>query len=100
MFGFWFLEIGSFLYVVQTVVFFVSGQLFPLDLLSPFWAGLFKALPFQYMAYFPAAVFLGKVQGAELVRGLLIEAAWAAALVVLSRLLYARGRRRYSAYGG
>ncbi len=100
MIGFWFLEIGSFLYVVQTVVFFVSGQLFPLDLLSPFWAGLFKALPFQYMAYFPAAVFLGKVQGFELVRGLLIEAAWAVTLIVLARLLYARGLRRYSAYGG
>jgi len=100
MIGFWFLEIGSFLYVVATVNFFVSGQLFPLDLLSPPWGDVFKALPFQYMAYFPAAVFLGKVQGADLVRGLLIEAGWAAALIVVARLLYARGLRRYSAYGG
>ena len=100
MIGFWFLEVGSFLYVVATVNFFVSGQLFPLDLLSPPWGDVFKALPFQYMAYFPAAVFLGKVQGADLVRGLLIEAGWASALIVLARLLYARGLRRYSAYGG
>jgi ABC-2 type transport system permease protein len=98
--GFWLLEITSFLYVVNTVNFFVSGHLFPLDLLPAPWRGLFKLLPFQYMAYFPAAVFLGKVPQNELLPGLLIEAAWAVALFVLARLLYARGLRRYSAYGG
>jgi len=100
MIGFWFLEIGSFLYVVNTVNFFVSGHLFPLDLLPPFWRPVFKVLPFKYLAYFPAAVFLGKVPGNELIEGLLIEAAWAVALIVLARLLYARGLRRYSAFGG
>src|SRR5262249_46105756 len=63
MIGFWFLEVTSLLYVVNTVNFFVSGHMFPLDLLSPFWAGFLKTLPFQYMAYFPAAVLLGKIQG-------------------------------------
>jgi viologen exporter family transport system permease protein len=98
--GFWFLEITSFLYVVNTVNFFVSGQLFPLDLLPNPWGWVFKLLPFQYMAYFPAAVFLGKVPDNELLPGLLIEAAWGAALMVLARVLYARGLRRYSAFGG
>jgi len=66
MVGFWFLEVTSLMYVVNTLNFFVSGQMFPLDLLSPFWAGALKALPFQYMAYFPASVFLGKIHGQEL----------------------------------
>ena len=60
MVGFWFLEVTSFLYVINTLNFFVSGHMFPIDLLPPFWANLFKLLPFQYLAYFPAAVFLGK----------------------------------------
>src|SRR5262249_16303077 len=100
MIGFWFLEVTSFLWVVATLNYFISGQLFPLDLLPPFWAGFLKALPFQYLAYFPAVVFLGKVGGDELVQGLWIEAAWAVGLFVLSRVLYARGLRHYSAYGG
>lgn len=100
MVGFWFLEVSSLVYVVNIVNFFVSGQLFPLDLLSPFWAGLLKALPFQYLAYFPATVFLGKVQGPDLVRGLIAEAAWAVFFIVLARVLYRLGLRRYSAYGG
>jgi ABC-2 type transport system permease protein len=98
--GFWFLEVASMLYVVNTLNFFISGHMFPLDLLPPLWAGVFRALPFQYMAYFPAAVFLGKIQGMGLVYGLLGELVWALAFLGLSRLLYRWGLRRYSAYGG
>jgi ABC-2 type transport system permease protein len=98
--GFWILEVSSLLYIVNTLTFFLSGHLFPLDLLPPFWVWLFKAMPFQYLAYFPAAVFLGKVQGADLLNGLLAETTWCLALILFSRWLYRRGLRRYSAFGG
>ena len=100
MVGFWFLEVTSLLYIVMTLNFFVSGQMLPLDLLPGGWAELLKWLPFQYMAYFPAVVFLGKVQGIDLVRGLFAEAAWAVGFMILARLLYRLGLRRYSAFGG
>ncbi|HLJ95482.1 MAG TPA: ABC-2 family transporter protein [Gemmataceae bacterium] len=100
MAGFWFLEVTSFLYIVNTVNFFVSGHMFPLELLPPFWATLLRMLPFQYLAYFPAAVFLGHIKGFELVVGLFGEAAWALVFAVLSRWLYRLGLRQYSAYGG
>jgi ABC-2 type transport system permease protein len=100
MIGFWFLEVTSFLYVINTLNFFISGHMFPLDLLPSFWASLFKCLPFQYLAYFPAAVFLGKIQGPDLAHGLLVGLAWAVALILLSRILYRRGLRHYSAFGG
>jgi ABC-2 type transport system permease protein len=100
MVGFWFLEVSSLLWVVNTLNFFISGQMFPLDLLGEPWATFLKALPFQYMAYFPAAVFLGKIQGVQLVQGLLLELFWAVAFIVLARVLFRIGLRRYSAFGG
>src|SRR5207253_4528635 len=100
MSGFWFLEVTSFLYVVNTLTFFLSGHMFPLDLLPPWMVSVFDCLPFRYLAYFPAAVFLGKIRGLEMVGGLLLEAAWAVVLVLLARLLYRRGLRHYSASGG
>jgi ABC-2 type transport system permease protein len=100
MIGFWFLEVTSFLYVVNTVNFFISGHMFPLDMLPAPWSTVLKSLPFQYMAYFPAAVFLGKVQGPELAYGLLAELAWALFFIGLARVLYRLGLRQYSAYGG
>lgn len=100
MVGFWFLEVTSLLYIVMTLNFFISGQMLPLDLLPPFWANVLKSLPFQYMAYFPTVVFLGKVKGMALVYGLIQEALWAGFFLLLSRWLYRKGLKRYSAFGG
>jgi ABC-2 type transport system permease protein len=103
MFGFWILEVTSLLYIINTLAFFVSGQMFPIDLLdsfSPALVTVLKILPFHYMAYFPAAVFLGKIQGMDLVYGLAAEVAWILFFVVVARSLYYVGLRRYSAYGG
>ena len=100
MVGFWFLEVTSLLYIVMTLNYFISGQMLPLDLLPTPWSGLLKALPFQYLAYFPAVVFLGKVRGTDLVHGLLGALFWAVFFLLLARGLYRVGLRRYSAYGG
>jgi ABC-2 type transport system permease protein len=100
MIGFWFLEVTSLLYIVNGVAYFVSGQMFPLDLLPGPIAWLLKAMPFQYLAYFPAAIFVGKIHGQELAYGLIAECLWALAFVVLARWLFRTGLRRYSAFGG
>lgn len=100
MIGFWFLEVTSLLYIVMTLNFFLSGHMFPLDLLPAPWASILKALPFQYLAYFPAVVFLGKVKGAELVMHLVLQFVWAMFFMLLARGLYRLGLRHYSAYGG
>lgn len=100
MIGFWFLEVTSFLYIINTLNFFVSGHMFPLDLLSPFWLRILKFLPFQNLAYFPAMIFLGKIEGEGLIFGLLLELFWAVLFVFLARRLFTLGLKRYSAYGG
>jgi ABC-2 type transport system permease protein len=100
MVGFWFLEVTSLLYIVMTLNFFISGHMFPLDLLPRPWSTLLKGMPFQYMAYFPAVVFLKKITGWNLVMHLLLELSWAVAFMVLCRGLYRLGLKRYSAYGG
>jgi ABC-2 type transport system permease protein len=100
MVGFWFLEVTSLLYIVMTLNFFISGHMLPLDLLPKPWSLILKALPFQYMAYFPAVVFLGKVKGWELVFHLFLELFWAVFFLALARGLYRLGLKRYSAYGG
>lgn len=100
MVGFWFLEVTSVLYIVMTLNFFISGHMLPLDLLPHPWSDVLKWLPFQYMAYFPAVVFQGKVTGADLHFHLALELTWALVFMLLARALYRLGLRRYSAYGG
>lgn len=98
--GFWWLEISSLLFVYMLLTFFLSGHMFPLDLLGPPWTQLVDLLPLKYLAYFPAAIFLGKVTGDDLIRGMWIEAVWLCIFIGVSRLLLQRGIRRYSGFGG
>ena len=98
--GFWWLEVSSLLFVYMLFSFFLSGHMFPLDILPEPWKTLVMMTPLPYLAYFPAAVLLGKIQGWELARGLVVEAGWVVIFIVLSRMMFHYGTRRYSAYGG
>ncbi len=64
------------------------------------WSTLVELLPLKYLAYFPAAVFLGKMSGPELIWGLSVEFVWILFFIGLSRFLYHRGVKRYSGFGG
>jgi ABC-2 type transport system permease protein len=100
MVGFWFLEVTSLLFVYMLFSFFLSGHMFPLDMLPQPWGEIVQYTPLQYLAFFPAQVFLGKIQGWDLARGLLVEFAWVVFFIALSRFLFLRGLKRYSGYGG
>lgn len=100
MIGFWFLEVSSLLFVYMLFNFFFSGHMFPLDMLPEPWSTVIQFIPLQYLAYFPAAVFLGKISGDALVMGLWVQLGWVVLFIVISRVAFARGVRRYSGYGG
>ena len=100
--SFWFLEVSSLLFIYMMLNYFLSGHMIPLDWRGPVGEWV-EFLPFKYLAYVPAAIVLGKqgyVLGEGLEQQLLIEATWIAALLVLNRIAFARGVRRYGAFGG
>lgn len=100
MIGFWFLEVSSLLFVYMLFSFFLSGHMFPLTMLPDNVATLVNFLPFRYLAYFPAAIFLGKIPEEDLPMELAIEACWLTFFIIVCRIAYARGVRRYSGFGG
>ena len=100
MISFWFLEVSSLLFVYMLFTFFFSGNMFPLEILPEPWLTIVNFMPFKYLAYFPAAVFLGKVQGLEMVHGLMIQSGWVVFFMITSRWLMHRGFHRYSGFGG
>jgi ABC-2 type transport system permease protein len=100
MIGFWFLEVSSLLFVYMLVSYFFSGQMFPPEIMPSYWPMVMKAIPLQYLAYFPAAVFLHKTTGAELAWGLAVEVLWVVFFYCTARVMFNIGVRRYSAYGG
>ncbi|QEG02014.1 hypothetical protein Mal15_60970 [Stieleria maiorica] len=100
MIGFWFLEVSSLLFVIMLFSFFLSGHMFPLTMLPESVLTVVNWLPFKYLAYFPAAIFLEKIPEEELAREMWIEAGWLVFFIILCRIAYARGVKRYSGFGG
>ncbi len=98
--SFWFLEISSLIFIYMMLNYFLSGHMIPLDWLPDRLEWAISFLPFKYTAYTPCAILLGKYDSAGIARELLIELGWVIGLTIACRLIYTRGARRYTAFGG
>lgn len=98
--AFWLLEVGSISFIFMMLTYFLSGHMLPLDWLPGILGQIVAYLPFQYLAYIPAAIILGKLTPIELAGHLVMATGWILALWLLTRIVYALGLRRYGAYGG
>jgi len=100
MIAFWVLEISTIVFILYSFEFFLSGHIFPLDIMPPWLHGFILWSPFTYELFFPAQICMERVQGAALVEGLVIQAGWIALVSGIATLLYSRGVRKYQAVGG
>jgi len=100
MLAFWVLEVSTFIFILYALEFLAGGHLFPLDILPPPLLDLLFLTPFPYLLFFPVSIYLGRTTGAEIWQGLGIQAMWVVAAAIVARLVWERGLKRYSAYGG
>jgi len=100
MLAFWILEISTVVFILYSFEYYLSGRLFPLDVMPAWLQSTLAWLPFTYELYFPVAVFMEKVQGRVLWSGLAIQAGWVALSFLAARLMWHAGLRRYESVGG
>lgn len=79
---------------------FLSGFLMPLQLLPDWFGALCRLTPFPSIITTPAGIFLGTLQGSDLWLGLIQQAGWLAALLVIGQIVYRAGIRRLVVQGG
>ena len=99
MLAFWILEISTVVFMVFSVEYFLSGMIFPLDMLPSWLAGFVKWSPFPYELYFPVQIFMERITGAKLATGLAIQAFRLCVMWLLAVGLWRRGIRHYQAVG-
>jgi ABC-2 type transport system permease protein len=100
MLAFWLLEISTFIFILFAFEFIASGHLFPLDLLPPALQDLLYFTPFPSMLYTPIGIYMGKIAGAGVWSGLLMQLLWLLLAYRLARFMWTRGIRKYAAFGG
>ena len=77
----------------------LSGYLIPLELVPGVqrWANW---LPFRSMGSLPTEIILGHLKGPALIQGLAAQAMWIVIVLILVRVVWNRGIRRFEAFGG
>jgi ABC-2 type transport system permease protein len=97
--GFWSNEGWGPRFIFYQAIGFFSGGLFPLDILPfPIFTA-FQFLPFSYLTYFPAKIYLGNVSQTELIQGFLIQVCWIFIMYKLVMIVWRKGLRSYTAQG-
>jgi ABC-2 type transport system permease protein len=97
--AFWITRTGAFNQAYTVVMLFLSGFIAPLALFPATIQTVAALLPFRWMVAFPVEVALGRLAPGAVVLGFAAQAAWIAVVLVVMRIVWAAGTRRYSAVG-
>jgi ABC-2 type transport system permease protein len=100
MLAFWLLEISTFIFILFAFEYAASGHLVPLDLLPAVLQHVLFLTPFPSMLYTPIGIYMGRIAGADLARGLFVQLVWVVIGYVLARFAWRRGIKKYAAFGG
>lgn len=85
--------------LVWTAYISFGGGLVPLSLLPEALYAVIEHNPFRYIISFPVEIALGDITGDELFWGIAIQYTWAVTFIVLSRVIWRLGIKRYEAFG-
>ncbi|OGM25143.1 hypothetical protein A2962_02465 [Candidatus Woesebacteria bacterium RIFCSPLOWO2_01_FULL_39_61] len=86
-------------FLMLVVVEFLSGALFPLDILPVSVQSIINFTPFPYLLFFPLQIYLGKVGTLIMLRGIGVSFLWLGVLWLLMRSVWFKGLKSYQAYG-
>jgi ABC-2 type transport system permease protein len=98
--AFWLMTAHSLEWFLTGIMALFSGSILPLWFFPPALAAIAQYLPFAWIAYYPTAVYLGKIEPIGVALTLAIGLGWAALLAAGVALLWSRARHRIVVQGG
>lgn len=98
--AFWIVEIGFLFEGIRIVTILLSGGIFPVEVFGERALRVINLLPFKYTVSYPINVLNGRLTLAEAGSGLLIQGFWILVSLLIARMLWQVGNKRYVAIGG
>jgi ABC-2 type transport system permease protein len=77
-----------------------SGLLLPISFFPGIFQRIFGVLPFEYISYVPMLIYLGKLNGSSLLRGICIQIFWVAVLLAIGNAMWSWSSRKVTIQGG
>lgn len=97
--AFWTESGETFIYLKDSLIYYLSGAMIPLALFGENLSFILKLTPFRYLVSFPAEIYLNRVNRQEIILGLAISFIWLVVLVILERVIYRLGIKKFTAVG-
>jgi len=98
--AFWFMNHFALSWMLGGLITIFSGSFLPIWFFPSSWITVANLLPFQYMGYVPAAIYLGSVPEQELFQVIAVGFGWIAGLLLLVQWLWTRAVKRLVVQGG
>lgn len=96
---FWITEVTSFFFLKDILLDFLSGRVFPIDLLPKSILNVFGVLPFMYCTFFPITILTKGMVNEEFFKGLFMQIGWIVILYITIKLLWKLGIKKYAGTG-
>jgi ABC-2 type transport system permease protein len=98
--AFWIDEVWSLKHFKEIVTDILGGKRLPLAFFPPFMSVINNVLPFKFVYFIPLEYLMGKrFLHTTFTSDIILAVAWIAMFVIISKLLYKFGIKRYGAYG-
>lgn len=98
--AFWLMTVFALEWFLMGIMTLLSGGLVPLWLFPGWLAAIAGHLPFAWVSYYPAAVYLGKLDPGQTLLYFAVGAVWLLVLLMALSGLWARARQRLIVQGG
>jgi len=98
--AFWFMNHFALSWMLGGFITIFSGAFLPIWFFPSSWITVANLLPFQYMGYVPAAIYLGNITTQELWQVIAVGLGWIAGLLILVQWLWTRAVKRLVLQGG
>jgi ABC-2 type transport system permease protein len=98
--AFWTVDNQGLATLFRFVAAFLAGAAVPLTFFPGPLRALAEALPFRFIAYEPAAIYVGQVHGRAALGGILLALLWLVLLAALTAVIWRRAFRKIVVHGG
>lgn len=99
LFALWLEDAHALHFIYQKIIFILGGMLLPLEIFPSWLEGISKILPFSYVAYHPAKLWV-MFKWSYLVEVLIGQLIWIGVAILAITIIYHIGVRRLSINGG